>query len=116
MQRYHIEVEGNLKYINMLKDAQKQAGRDGRTIDDKNIILFANNAMVKTERYSITNDDWKYQAEANKTCADWKTVYKKAHAKARVKAQATEGSDKFGAANATARVHNTSEERKKRRQ
>ena len=39
---------------------------------------------------------------------DWETAYKRVHAKARVKAQATEGSDKFGAANAAARVHNTS--------
>ena len=48
-------------------------------------------------------------AEANKTWADWKTAYKRAHSKARVKAQATEGSYKFGAENAVARVHNTSE-------
>ena len=31
------------------------------------------------------------------------------HAKARVKAQATEGSDKFGAANEAARIQNASE-------
>ena len=35
-------------------------------------------------------------------------MYKRAHAKARVNSQATEGSDKFGAANAAARVHTTS--------
>ena len=39
-----------------------------------------------------------------KTWADWKTSYKRAHTKARVKAQAVEGSDKFGAVNAAMRV------------
>ena len=33
----------------------------------------------------------------------WKLAYKQAHAKARVKAQATEGSTKFGTANSAAR-------------
>ena len=34
MQRYHLEVEGIPEYINMLEDAQKQAGRAGQTITD----------------------------------------------------------------------------------
>ena len=32
MQRYHLEVEGIPEKINMLKDAQRQAGRAGRTV------------------------------------------------------------------------------------
>ena len=32
MQRYHLEVEGIPKYINILEDAQQQVGRAGRTI------------------------------------------------------------------------------------
>ena len=32
MQRYHPEVEGIPNYINMLEDAQRQAGRAGQTI------------------------------------------------------------------------------------
>ena len=39
-----------------------------------------------------------------KTWADWKIRYKRAHAKARVKAQAAEGSDNFGATNVAERV------------
>ena len=34
MQRYHLEVEGIPGYINMLENAQKKAGRAGRTIAD----------------------------------------------------------------------------------
>ena len=44
-----------------------------------------------------------------KTWAVWKTVYKKAHAKARVKAHDTKGSDKFGEVNAAGRVLKTRE-------
>ena len=109
MQRYYLKVEGIPEYINMLKDAQKQAGRDGRTIADETLLLFVTTEMLTTERYPRTNDDWEDWAEANKTWADWKTAYKRAHAKVRVKAQATEGSDKFGAANAASQVPNTSE-------
>ena len=49
MQRYHLEVEGILEYINMLEDAQKQAGRAGRTITDKTLLLFATTAMLTME-------------------------------------------------------------------
>ena len=58
MQLYHLELEGIPEYINMLEDAQKQAGRDGRTIADETILLFATTAMLTTERFPITNDDW----------------------------------------------------------
>ena len=50
-QRYHLEVEGIPKYINMLKDAQWQAGRAGRTIADENLLLFASTAMRTSERF-----------------------------------------------------------------
>ena len=93
----------------MLEDAQKQAGRAGRTISDKKILLFATTAMLTTKKFPRKNDDWEYRSEANKTWAKQKTAYKRVHAKARVKLQATEGSDKFGAANAAVRIHTTSE-------
>ena len=32
MQRYHLKFEGIPEYINMIEDAQKQAGQSGRTI------------------------------------------------------------------------------------
>ena len=43
------------------------------------------------------------RAERDKTWAQWKTAYKKAHAQSRVKSQANDGSAKFGAANSAAR-------------
>ena len=107
MQRYHLEVEGIPEYINMIEDAQKKAGRAGRTIADKTLLIFVENAMLTRERLPQTNNDWEDRDEADKTQDDWKEVYKKAHAKVRVKAQANEGSVKFGAANSEARLETT---------
>ena len=58
MQRYHLKVEGVPEYINMLKDAQKQAGHAGRTIFYETLLLFTSTAMPTPEQYTITNNDW----------------------------------------------------------
>ena len=60
-------------------------------------------AMLKIKCYPQANDDWEDRAEDEKTCAHWKTCYKKVHTKDGVKAQAAEGANKFGAANAAKR-------------
>ena len=57
MQRYHLEVEGIPKYINMLEDAQRQAGRVGHTISDETLLLFASTAILNSERFPRANDD-----------------------------------------------------------
>ena len=87
----------------MLEDAQRQAGRAGRAISDNTLLLFASTAMLTIERSPRANDAWEDRAEPDKTWAAWKLVYKQAHAKARVKAQAHGGNTNFGAANSTAR-------------
>ena len=102
IQRYHLEVEGIPEYINMLEDAQRQAGRVGRTISDKTLLLLASTTMLISERFPRDNNAWEERADRDKTWAQWKTAYKKAHAQARVKAQANDGSVKFGAANSAA--------------
>ena len=58
MQRYHLKVEGVPEYINMLEDAQKQAGHAGRTIFYETLLLFTSTAMPTPEQYTITNNDW----------------------------------------------------------
>ena len=62
MQSYHLEVQGIPEYINMLKDAQKQAGRAGRTIADETLILFASTEMLTTKRYHRANNNWEDRA------------------------------------------------------
>ena len=67
MQHYHLEVEGITEYINMFEDAQKQAGRAGRTIAEETLLLFASTAMLSIERFLRTNDNWEDRSEADKT-------------------------------------------------
>ena len=85
MQRYHLEVEGIPEYINMLEDAQWQAGRAGQTIADETLLIFASTAVLTSECFPRANGDWEDRAERYKTWANWKSAYKQAHAKARVK-------------------------------
>ena len=66
---------------------------------DKTLLLFASTEMLTSKRFPPANDDWEDRTERDKPWANWKTSYKQAHAKARVKAQANDGSVKFGAAN-----------------
>ena len=90
----------------MLKDAQRQAGRAGRTIADKTFLLFASTAMLTSECFPRANDDLEEHAERDKTWPQCKSAYKRTHAKARVKTQANDGSVKFGAANSADRLEN----------
>ena len=65
-------MEGIPEYINMLEDAQKQAGRAGRTIANKTLLLFAKTAMLTTEIFPCTYDNWEDCAESDKTWENWK--------------------------------------------
>ena len=86
----------------MLEDAHRQAGRAGRTIANKNLLLLATTAIITIEKFPRANDDWEECAEREKTWMQWKLAYKKSHAQARIKAQANEGTAKFGAENSAA--------------
>ena len=63
MQRYHLDIDGIPEYINMLEDAQRQAGLAVRTITDNTLLIFASTAMLTTERFPRANDDWEDRAE-----------------------------------------------------
>ena len=63
--------------------------------------------MLTTEQYPRANNDWEERAESDKTRMKWKVAYKKAHAQSRIKAQANDGTTKFGAANSAARQDTT---------
>ena len=62
--------------------------------------------MITSECFPCANDDWEERAERDKTWPQWKSAYKRAPAKARVKAQANDGSAKFGAENSAACLDN----------
>ena len=50
IQSYHLKLEGIPNYINILKDAQKQARRAGQIIANETLLLFVTTAMLTTAR------------------------------------------------------------------
>ena len=77
MQCYHLEVGCIPEYINMIEDAQRQAGRAGRAISDDTLLLFASTAMLTSERFPQDNYAWEDQAEPDKTWAAWNLLTSK---------------------------------------
>ena len=69
MQRYHLEVEGIPEYINMLEDAQKQAGRAGQIIAYKTLLLFTSTSMLTADRYPRDKNNWRDRSEGKNTWA-----------------------------------------------
>ena len=55
-QMYHEDMEGIPKYINKLEDAQKQSNWVGNPITDPTILLFASNAMLRTDHFPCANE------------------------------------------------------------
>ena len=90
----------------MLEDAQQKSGRAGRTIADETLLLSVRTSMLTSEHFPRANDDWEERAERDKIWPQWKSAYKRAHAKARVKAQDNDDSVKLGAAKSAARLEN----------
>ena len=63
--------------------------------------------MLTTEIFSHANEYWEDRAESDKTWKNWKEAYKKAHTKARIKAQANKDTVNFCAANSAAHQETT---------
>ena len=59
--------------------------------------------MFTTDSFLRAKYEWEERAERDRTWMQWKAAYKKAHAQARIKVQANDGTAKFGAANSAAR-------------
>ena len=90
-------MEGILTYINKLEVAQKQSNREGNPITDPTLLLFASNAMLRTDRFSRANEIWEDLPSDERTWARWKTIYRKAEMADKVKNSAKVGQDHFGA-------------------
>lgn len=71
--------------------------------------MIATNVMLSTEQFPRANDEWEDLDPSERTWMRWKTVYKVAAKKAKVKKQAAEGQDRFGRAHAATDGLGTSE-------
>ena len=114
MRDYHHTAEGIPEYINMLEDAQRQALRinESNPITDASVLVIASAALLKDGRFARTSDEWENLSPQQKTWDAWKTMYKAAQGKERVRVKAAGGTNAFGGnnegsqANAAEEQHN----------
>ena len=102
----HVDAMGIPEYINDLEDAKKRSARGkGGLIDaftDNYLMQVATAAMLKTQRYTSTMDKWDALAPHEQIWSTWKTMFKDAENKEKIRMQATGGKDQFGAAHRAA--------------
>ena len=89
----HEDAGGIPEYINALEDAQKRLARAGSKMafSDHNLMLVAMTALYSTEQFPRATEKWVDMHESEKTWAAWKSLYKAAEAKEKVRLQATGG-------------------------
>ena len=98
---YHLTAEGIPEYINMLEDAQRQALRidENNPITDASVLVIATSAFLKDNRFPRTSEDWEDLPSNQKTWATWKTMYKAAQGRERIRVKAAGGTNSFGGNN-----------------
>ena len=104
MQTYHEVMKGIPTYINKLEDAQKQSNQAGNPITYPTLLLFAENAMLRTDRFLWANEIWEDLPGVDRTWERWKTIYRKSDMADKVKKAAQGGQDHFGAYDAFGKV------------
>ena len=98
---YHLTAEGIPEYINMLEDAQRQALRidENNPITDASVLVIATSAFLKDNRFPRTSEDWEDLPSNQKTWDTWKTMYKAAQGRERIRVKAAGGTNSFGGSN-----------------
>jgi len=101
MKEFHHQAEGIPEYINLLEDAQRTAIRIDKNnpITNASVLVIATTAMIADGRFPRTTEEWEDLPATDKTWKKWKTMYKAAQGKERVRAKAAGGSDSFGGNN-----------------
>jgi hypothetical protein len=102
MKEYHTQAAGIPEYINMLEDAQRAAIRINKKcpITDDSVLTIATAAMLETQQFPRTTEEYEDLPPEQKDWPTWKKMYKAAQAKERVRARASGGTNSFGGSNA----------------
>lgn len=100
MRELHLKVESIPEYIEAMERAQEQSERADNKISDTMLVNIATRAMLSSERHPRTNDDWENLSKTERTWPKWKTMYRDADNKAKVKKKAR-GAQFGGLANRT---------------
>ena len=99
IQDYHTDSEGILDYINTLEADQNKSkrGMGIKPITDATLLLIATDAMMKKGVQPRTADEWEDLDASAQIWDAWKTAYKTADMKERVRRLATGENSAHGA-------------------
>ncbi len=100
MMGYYATTEGIPEYINSLEDAQRKLRRANLPMDDANLVAMASTAVLASQHFPRTTDEWEALPIANKTWAEWKIRYRAAHIARKRQLLASGGTDPFHGAHA----------------
>ena len=109
MRELHLKVDSIPEYIETMEKAQGQSERAEDKIEDSMMVNIATKVMLSTERFSKANNDWEDLPKKERTWAKWKTMYRDADNKTKVKKKAR-GAQFGGLVKKTALVTHTDEE------
>lgn len=76
---YYAQADGIPKYINMMEEAQRKLARASLPMSDDQLLAIASTAVLASQHFPRTTDEWEARPRANKTWAAWKTTYRAAH-------------------------------------
>ena len=68
-----------------MEKLQEQSERADNKIPDAMMVNISTKAMLSTERFPKTNDDWEDLSKTERTWPKWKTMCRDADNKAKVK-------------------------------
>ena len=74
MHNAHKDSEGTPEYISTLEDGRDKAARVGAPISNNMLVIIATKAMLTTEQYPRTNEDWEEFDVIDKTWPAWKKL------------------------------------------
>ena len=101
MREMHLKVDSIPEYIERMEKFQEQSERADNKIPDAMMVNISTKAVLSTERSPKTNNDWEDLSKTERTWPEWKTMYRDADNKVKVKKKAC--GDQFGGlANKTA--------------
>ena len=83
MQLYHLDSEGIPEYINEIEDDQARSERSKNLIIDATLIIIATNAMLSTDKFPQSNEDWEELDVSQRKWERWKTTYRTAEKRRR---------------------------------
>ena len=84
----HLEVDSIPEYIEKMEKLQEQSERADNKIPDAMVVNISTKAMLSTELFPKTNNDWEDLPKKARTWPKWKTVYRDANNKAKMKKKA----------------------------